>query len=156
MMICALSATELKACVAAIQLCILDIWCGRVRKCVCFLAMTFHLVVCFEVTSTMMHIGTSASISLIVLLNGDYLMFRVSSTRENDWSRAELLHKCLTRCFDTSVWNLNFDTVGALRKILPCAMTATCWNLNTSPRSTGTVYLAIVRLWWLQMRITEQ
>jgi hypothetical protein len=111
MMICALSATELKACVAAIQLCILDIWCGRVRKCVCFLAMTFHLVVCFEVTSTMMLICTSASISLIVLLNGDYLMFRVSSARENDWSRAELLHKCLTRCF---VWNLNFDTVGEL------------------------------------------
>jgi hypothetical protein len=51
---------------------------------VCFLAMTFHLVVCFEVTTTMMLICTSASISLIVLLNGDYLMFRVSSAREND------------------------------------------------------------------------
>jgi hypothetical protein len=53
----------------------------------------------FVVTSMMMHLGKYFCSHLpMVLLTRDYLMFRVSFTRENDWSRTELLHKCLTRC----------------------------------------------------------
>jgi hypothetical protein len=42
------------------------------------------------------------------------------------------------------------------RKILNCAMTTTCWNLNMNPRSMDALYLAMFWLWWWQMRITEQ